>query len=185
MASREVTGLLIDWSKGNQAAFEELLPRVYEELRHLARHYLRHERLDHPLQTTALVHEAYFRLVDQANVAWQGRAHFFRAAAQAMRRILVDHARTLKAAKREVGPKVALEEGLEVSGESSVDLLEVDDALKTLEKFDSRKAFIVELRYFGGLSTEEIAESLGISPATVKREWVLAKAWLYTELGSG
>lgn len=181
MPSPEVTALLIDWSNGNQAALKKLLPAIYDELRYLARLHLRHERVEHTLQTTALVHEAYFRLVD-ANTAWQGRAHFFRAAAQAMRRILVDHARAVKAAKRDLGQRVTLEEGMAVSGESSVDLVAVDEALQSLVRLDSRKASIIELRYFGGLTIEEIAEVLEISPATVKREWVLARAWLYAEL---
>lgn len=189
MPSAQVTALLNDWSKGDQAALEKLLPAIYDELRDLAREYLRHERRDHTLQATALVHEAYFRLVD-ANTAWQGRVHFFRAAAQAMRRILVDHARARKAAKRAIdGEKVPLHEEelaeeLELSDDGGLDLVEVDEALQALARLDERKASIVELRYFAGLSIEEIAEVLGISEATVKREWVLARAWLFTAVGS-
>jgi RNA polymerase sigma factor (TIGR02999 family) len=180
---QQVTGLLIDWSRGNQDAFEKLMPVIYEQLRELAHHYLGHERKAYTLQTTALVHEAYVKLVGQENVQWQGRAHFFRASAQAMRRILVDHARSLRTAKRDRGENVPIDEQVADSVPANVDLVSLDGVLEGLAKLDPRKASIVELRYFGGLTMEDIADVLGLSLATIKREWVLAKAWLYKELG--
>lgn len=182
-APQQLTGLLIDWSRGNQGAFEKLMPLIYEELRALAHHCLGHERKAYTLQTTALVHEAYVKLVGQDNVQWQGRAHFFRASAQAMRRILVDHARSLRTAKRDRGENVPLDEQVADSVPADVDLVSLDGALEGLAKLDPRKASIVELRYFGGLTMEETADVLGLSLATIKREWVLAKAWLYKALG--
>jgi len=180
---QQLTGLLIDWSRGNQGAFEKLMPVIYEELRVLAHQYLGHERKAYTLQTTALVHEAYVKLVGQENVQWQGRAHFFRASAQAMRRILVDHARSLRTAKRDRGEDVPLDEQVAESVPANVDLVSLDGVLEGLAKLDPRKASIVELRYFGGLTMEDIADVLGLSLATIKREWVLAKAWLYKQLG--
>jgi len=182
----EVTRILQAWGRGDQQAVDRLMPLVYGELRRLARHYLRRERPDHTLQPTALVHEAYLRLVDQRGVTWQNRAHFFGVAAQAMRRILVDHARRHHAAKRG-GPafKVWLDDVVIAAKERSDDLLALDDALNRLAAMDPRQGQIVELRLFSGLTVEETAEALGISPATVKREWTSAKAWLTRELRSG
>jgi RNA polymerase sigma factor (TIGR02999 family) len=177
-----VTRLLVEWTDGNEGALEALLPLVYDELRRLARGYLQRERPGHTLQSTALVHEAYMRLVDQ-DVSWQNRAHFFGIAAQMMRRILVDHARTKNAAKRGDGAcMVTLDEGLLSSGERDVNIIALDDALDKLTKLDPQQSRIVELRFFTGLSIEETAEVLKISPATVKRDWVMAKAWLYREM---
>jgi len=181
--SGEVTRILQDWGKGDQQALDRLMPLVYAELRSLARRYLRRERSDHTLQATALVHEAYLRLVDQSGVTWQNRAHFFGVAAQAMRRILVDHARRHHAAKRG-GPafKVSLDDVMIAATERSDDLLALDDALTRLAELDPRQGRIVELRLFSGLTVEETADALGISPATVKREWTSAKAWLTREV---
>jgi RNA polymerase sigma-70 factor (ECF subfamily) len=178
-----VTQLLDQLSQGRPQAFEALLPVVYGELRRQAARYLRRERGNHTLQPTALVNEAYLRLVDQRHVRWQNRAHFFGIAAQAMRRVLVDHARGRVRLKRG-GPaaQVTLDEGMLVAAERSIDLLALDKALQRLTTLDARQGQIVELRFFGGLSVEEAAEVIGISPATVKREWSMAKAWLYTEL---
>ena len=176
----EVTQLLVAWGNGSQAALEKLMPLVYEELRRLAHHYMRREHPGHTLQTTALVNEAYFRLVDQKHVHWQNRAHFFAISAQLMRRILVDHARGHQYAKRGGGAhKVALDEGAVVAREQAADLIALDDALRGLAAIDERKSRIVELRFFGGLSVEETAEALKLSPRTVMREWSMAKAWLY------
>ena len=180
---QEVTQVLVDWSKGDQNAPERLMPLVYEELRKLARNYLQRERSDHTLQATGLVHEAYLRLVDQSSMSWQNRAHFFAVAAQVMRRILVDHARAHRAEKRGgEREKIEFDEALAPSGEKAVDLIALDDALQDLVTFDSRQSRIVELRFFGGLTNEEIGDVLGISPRTIKREWRLAKAWLRREI---
>jgi RNA polymerase sigma factor (TIGR02999 family) len=176
----QFTGMLIDWSQGNQAAFEKLMPIVYNELRRLARHYLQDEHSAQTLQTTALVHEAYIKLVG-GDLQMRSRGHFFFAAAQAMRRILVDHSRYRHAAKRR--GRVTLGGAGASRGEQEIDIVELDRALQNLSRFDQRRAIIVELRYFAGLSIESTAEALGISPATVKREWVLAKLWLFKELG--
>jgi RNA polymerase sigma factor (TIGR02999 family) len=182
----EVTRLLIAWRNGDQHAFEELLPLVYDELRRLAGRYLRHERPGHTLQSTALVHEAYLRLVDQKSVQWQNRAHFFGVAAQMIRRILVDHARSHQTAKRGGGAaKLSLDEALATPEQRDLDLVSLDDALTGLTRIDEQQARIVELRFFGGLSIEETAEVLTISPATVKRDWVIAKSWLYREMARG
>lgn len=179
----EVTQLLKESARGDRAALDELLPLVYGELRRIADRYLKHERTDHTLQPTALVHEAYLRLVDQRDVEWQNRAHFFGVAAQMMRRILVDHARAQQTAKRGSGGiKVSLEDVLEISEEQIDNMLALDEALKALEKIDPQKSRIVELRFFGGLSIEETAEALGIGTATVIRQWRMAKAWLYNEV---
>ena len=181
--SHDVTQLLKAWSGGDQQALNELMPTLYAEIRKLAGSYLRRERPDHTLQATALVNEAYMRLVDQRAVQWQNRAHFFGIAAQIMRRILVDHARMQKAEKRGSGQNpILLDEALEVAAERQLDFVAVDDALKTLAELDSRQAQIVELRFFGGLSIEETAEVTKLSPATIKREWASARAWLRREL---
>jgi RNA polymerase sigma factor (TIGR02999 family) len=177
---KDVTQLLIDWSDGKREALDKLLPLVYDELRQLAERYLRRERKDHTLQATALVHEAYLKLIDQRSVHWQNRAHFFGVAAQAMRRILVDHARGHQAVKRGSGDiKISLDENLLVSDERAAELVALDDAMNALAEIDAQKSQIVELRFFGGLSIEETAEVLGIGTATVIRQWRMAKAWLY------
>lgn len=173
----------MDWSNGDQSALERLTPLVYTELRRLAARYLRRERTGHTLQSTALVHEAYLRLIDQNRVQWQNRAHFFGVAAQLIRRILVDHARNRNAHKRGAGAvKLALDEAIALPQQRDLDLVALDDALETLAKLDPQQARVVELRFFTGLSVEETAEVLQISPATVKREWTAAKAWLYREI---
>jgi RNA polymerase sigma-70 factor (ECF subfamily) len=175
--------MLIDWSGGDGEAPARLIPLVYEELRRLARQYLQRERPDHTLQATGLVHEAYLRLVDQTTRTWQNRAHFFGVAAQVMRRILVDYARSHRAAKRGgTWDKIAFDEALAPLAERSIDLIALDDALKDLLTFDPRQSQIVELRFFGGLTNEEIGEVLGVSSTTVKREWRIAKAWLRREI---
>lgn len=184
-STHQVTQLLIEWSNGNKAALDKLMPLVYEELRRLAHRYLSRERPNHTLQTTALVNEAYLRLVDRENVHWQNRAHFFAISAQLMRCILVDHARSLAYAKRGGGArKIELDEALVVSQERAADVVALDEALKQLAGFDPQQSRIVELRFFGGLTIEETAEALSLSPATIKREWVSAKAWLYHELAN-
>jgi RNA polymerase sigma-70 factor (ECF subfamily) len=179
----DVTRLLKAWSGGDSKALDELFPIVYTEVRKLARSYLRRERPDHTLQPTALVNEAYMRLVDQRHVDWQNRAHFFGIAAQVMRRVLVDHARMRQADKRGSGDRpVVLDEALALVAERTPDVVALDDALRALAELDPRQAQIVELRFFGGLSIEEAAEVIGLSPATVKREWSAARAWLRREL---
>ncbi len=178
-----VTGLLLKWSHGDQQALQELMPLVYGELRRLAGRYLRRERSDHTLQSTALVHEAWMKLVDQRSVQWQNRAHFFAVAAQIIRRILVDYARNRHAAKRGAyACKLSLDEAIEVPKQRDVDLIALDDALDGLARIDPQQSRIVELRFFAGLSIDETAEVLHVSPATVKRDWVSAKAWLYREM---
>jgi RNA polymerase sigma factor (TIGR02999 family) len=182
-AQDSVTKLLLDWGAGNRAALDALTPLVYDELRRLAGHYLRRERPDHTLQSTALVHEAYMRLIDQRNVRWQNRAQFFGLAAELIRRILVDHARAKQAAKRGgTAVKLTLDEALDASAGRDLDLVRLDDSLKALAEVDSQQSRIVELRYFAGLTIEETAEALDISPATVKRDWVVAKAWLRRQM---
>ncbi|MGZ5003002.1 MAG: sigma-70 family RNA polymerase sigma factor [Chthoniobacterales bacterium] len=187
LAPREaVTRMLIDWSGGDREAPARLMPLVYEELRQLARQYLQRERPDHTLQATGLVHEAYLRLVDQSTTTWQNRAHFFGVAAQIMRRILVDYARAHRAEKRGGGwDKLALDEASTPLPERGVDLIALDDALKDLLVLDPRQSQIVELRFFGGLTNEEIGEVLDVSPTTVKRDWRMAKAWLRREIMTG
>ena len=182
--SKEITQMLREWSGGKQEALDALLPLVYEELRRQASRYLRRERAGHTLQTTALIHETYLKLIDQREVNWQNRAHFFSIAAQAMRRILVDYARQRHREKRGgIGEDLPIEAAaLAVSGERSIDLVALDEALTRLAAFDERQARIVELRYFSGLSVEETAEALRISPATVKNDWRTAKAWLFQEI---
>jgi RNA polymerase sigma factor (TIGR02999 family) len=178
-----ITELLIAWSEGRRDALDEMLPLVYGELRQLASRYLRREPDAHTLQPTALVHEAFVRLVDQRRVRWKNRAHFYGVAAQVMRRILVDHARARKAGKRGKGwDRVPLVEDAAASPGADVDVLALDDALTRLGAFDPQQARIVELRYFGGLTIDETALAIGISPATVVREWTIAKAWLRNEL---
>lgn len=184
-SSREITQLLQAWSGGDQAALEELVPLVRAELHRLARHYMANERRGHVLQTTALVNEAYLRLIDWKNVNWQNRAHFFGISARLMRNILVDFAR--RRPRLEGGQEaqqVSFDDALRVSPDQSGDLVGLDEALKTLETFDSRKGRIVELRFFGGLSVKETAEVLKISPRTTIREWGKAKAWLLEELSA-
>ena len=176
--------MLREWSEGRREALDELMPLVYDELRRQASRYLRTERVGHTLQTTALIHEAYLKLIDQRDVSWQNRAHFFGVAAQAMKRILVDYARERHREKRGGAfENLPLDEArFVVSGESGVDLIGVDKALSRLAEFDPQQASIVELKFFGGFSIEETAEALGISSATVKREWNSAKAWLRLEM---
>ncbi len=182
----EVTQLLIDWSKGDKAALDELIPLVHAELRRLARHYMAQENSGHTLQTSALINEAYIRLVDQQYMPWQNRAHFFGVAAQVMRHILIDHARSHCYAKRGGGArKVPLDEAMIVNDKRAEELVALDDALKDLATMDPRKSQIIELRFFGGLSIEETAEALKISPITVTREWRAAKAWLRREMNRG
>jgi RNA polymerase sigma factor (TIGR02999 family) len=179
----KITQLLIEWNDGRDAALEDLLPLVYGELRRLASRKLRRERPDHTLQPTALVHEAYIRLIDQRRVRWQNRAHFYAVAAQVMRRILVDRARARAADKRGAGwQRVTLVGDKASAGSRDVDVLSLDDALRRLAAFDPQQERIVELRYFGGLTLDETAEVIGISIATVKREWAIARAWLRSEL---
>ena len=181
--SKQVTQLLADWSRGDLGAREALLPLVYDELRRLAAAYLRRERTDHTLQPTALVHEAYLRLVEQRSVDWQSRSHFFSVSAKLMRRILVDHARGHLADKRGGGlPRVALTEAIAMSQDRPTELLALDEGLTRLAALDPQQGHVVELRVFAGLSVEETATALSISPATVKRDWAVAKAWLLREI---
>jgi RNA polymerase sigma factor (TIGR02999 family) len=174
----DVTLLLRQWSDGDRQALHALLPIIYDELRQVAHQYLHREPREQTLQTTALVHEAYLKLIDQRSVNWQSRAHFFAIAAQAMRRILIDNARKRSATKRE-GEKISLEDVAIISTDRAEHLLALDEALQRLEEFDSQQSRIVELRYFGGLTIEETAAAMDLSPATVKREWAMARAWLY------
>jgi RNA polymerase sigma factor (TIGR02999 family) len=179
----EVTVLLLEWSNGDKSALEKLIPLVYDELRRMARQYMRRERPGHTLQSAALVNEAYVKLIDCSRVDWQNRAHFFAVAAQLMRRVLIDHARSRNYAKRGGGiRKVSLDEAAVLSNERAAELIAIDTALTNLEALDPRKSRIVELRFFGGLNLEETAEVLGISSPTVQREWRKAKAWLYEEV---
>jgi RNA polymerase sigma factor (TIGR02999 family) len=182
-ATHEVTQLLIEWSNGDKAALDKLMPLIHEELRQLARHYMSRERVGHTLQTTALVNEAYLRLVNRKDAQWQNRRHFFAIAATLMRNILVDHARSYAYAKRGAGAqKTELNEAMIASKERAREVVALDDVLKQLAVFDPQQSRIVELRFFGGLTIEETAEVLDLSPATIKREWKTAKAWLYHEL---
>jgi len=181
----DVSELLEAWTGGGQNALGTLTPVVYDELRRLARHYMRRERPGHSLQTTALVNEAYIRLVDYKRMQWQNRAHFFAVSAQLMRRILVDHARRHNLKRGGDAQQVSLEEAAVVSGERASDLVALDDAMNALARIDSRKMQVVEMRFFGGLSVEETAEVLKVSPLTVMRDWSTAKAWLYRELTGG
>jgi RNA polymerase sigma-70 factor (ECF subfamily) len=178
----EVSGLLRAWSDGDRAALDRLTPIVYDELRRLARRYMRGERPGHSLQTTALVNEAYIRLIDYKSMQWQNRAHFFAVSSQLMRRILVDHARRHNLKRGGGLPHVSFEDTAEVCGDRAADLVALDDALDALARIDHRKVQVVEMRFFGGLSVEETAEVLKVSPITVMRDWSTAKAWLYREL---
>ena len=180
---QEITQLLLSWSKGDKAALDQLVPLVYPELRRLAQRYMRRENSAHTLQTSALINEAYLRIVDQQEVEWQDRAHFFAVAAQVMRHILIDHARRHRYAKRGAGARhVPLDETAIISQERATEFLALDDALTRLAAIDARKSQIVELRFFGGLTVEEIAEVMKLSPITIKREWRSAKAWLHSEI---
>jgi RNA polymerase sigma factor (TIGR02999 family) len=182
-SSQDVTQLLVAWRNGDEAARDELMPLVYQELHRLAHQYMSRERPGHTLQTSALVNEAFLRLVDQRDVQWQNRAHFFGIAGQMMRRILVDYARNRRYAKRGGGAaQVSLDEELIVSEERSAEVVALDEALGRLAMFDQRKSQVVELKFFGGLSIEETAEVLGVSPGTVMRDWTLARAWLRREM---
>jgi RNA polymerase sigma factor (TIGR02999 family) len=178
----EVSTLLRAWTEGDRSALDKLTPIVYDELRRLARYYLKGERPGHTLQTTALVNEAYLRLVDYKHMQWQDRAHFFAVSAQLMRRILVDHARRHNLKRGRGVQHVSLDEALLVGTARSADLVALDEALQALARLDPRKAQVVELRFFGGLSVEETAEVLKVSPVTVMRDWSTARAWLYREL---
>ena len=185
-APGEITRLLSDWSSGNHAALEKLLPVVYDQLRRLASGYMRRERPNHMLQTTALVHEAYLRLVDEQNLNYQTRAHFFAVAAQVMRHILVDYARGQRRAKRGHGvAPLALSDVAVMSDDRAEELIAVNSALENLTAMDQRKGRVFELRYFGGMSVEEVADTLKVSPATVARDWRMAKAWLRREIAPG
>ena len=182
-ASPQITQLLLAWGKGDETALETLMPMVYDELRRVAARHLRRQRPGHTLQTTALVNEAYLRLIDSSQVGWQNRAHFFAVSAQLMRRILVDFARSRQYLKRGGGAQqVSLDEALVVAPERSADLLELDEALTRLGALNPRQAQVVELRYFGGLSEEETAEALKVSLRTVQRDWNLARLWLYRQI---
>ena len=181
--NEQATRLLVDWSNGDRDAAARLMPLVYDELRRLARGYLRRERGDHTLQATGLVHEAYLRLVDQKTTTWKNRAHFFAAAAQLMRRILVDHARRHRSEKRGGDrTKVEFDEALMPSESRSLDVIALDDALQDLAQLNAQHSQIVELRFFGGMSIEEVAEVLDVSPRTVQREWRMARAWLRRQI---
>ncbi|PYU35026.1 MAG: RNA polymerase subunit sigma-70 [Acidobacteria bacterium] len=182
-SSGRVSKLLINWGQGDLDAREALIPLVYGELRRVARRYLGRERPDHTLQSAALVHEAYLRLVHKEPPQWQNRAHFFGVAAQLMRHLLVDHARNRRAAKRGAGaPRLSLDAQMVLPQKREVDLVALDDALNKLAGLDAQQSRLIELRFFGGLSIEETAVVLGISPATVKREWATARAWLQREM---
>jgi RNA polymerase sigma factor (TIGR02999 family) len=184
--SPQITQLLLAWGKGDQAALEELMPLVYDELRKVAARSLRRQRPGHTLQTTALVNEAYLRLIDSSRVQWQNRAHFFAVSATLMRRILVDFARERQNLKRGgAAERVSLDEALAVAPERGADLLALDEALNRLAALNPRQAQVVELRYFGGLNEEETAEALKVSLRTVQRDWNLARLWLYRELSQG
>jgi RNA polymerase sigma factor (TIGR02999 family) len=182
----QVTGLLLAWSNGDQTALKKLIPLVYAELHRLARRYMRRENVGHTLQTSALINEAYLRLIEAHRMRWQNRNHFFAVSAQIMRRILVDFARARQNLKRGGGAlQVSLDEGLVVSPERGADLLALDEALQRLGMLNARQSQVVELRYFGGLNEEEVAEVLKVSSRTVRHDWSLARAWLYRELGPG
>lgn len=182
-SSQEITALLAAWGNGQPEALDQLMPLVYDELRRIAHRYLGRERVGHTLQSAALVNEAYLKLLGERQMDWQNRAHFFAVAAQAMRQILVDYARTRNRDRRGGGAqRVSLVDALAVADEQSAELVALDDALNGLAVFDKRKSKVAELRFFGGLSVEETAEVLHVAPITVMREWRLAKAWLYREL---
>jgi RNA polymerase sigma factor (TIGR02999 family) len=181
----DVTQLLVQWRNGDRESLDQLIPLVYQELRTIAGRFLRNERPGHTLQSTALVHEAFMRLIDQTRTDWQSRAHFFGVAATVIRNILVDHARARQTAKRGGPiPAISLDEALAFSKDRDVELIAVDDALLSLSRFDPQQSRIVELRFFAGLTIEETAEVLAISASTVKRDWILAKAWIYHTLSN-
>jgi RNA polymerase sigma factor (TIGR02999 family) len=183
MPPTDVTALLRKWTAGDKSAIDQLTPLIYGELRRLAHRYLRRERRDHTLQSTALVHEAWLRLVDQKQAKWQDRAHFFAVSAQMMRRILVDHARAQHRDKRGGGAQVlALDEAIDLPRERSLELIALDDALHDLARLDARQSQVIELRFFAGLSIDETAEALGISKATANRDWITGRAWLLREM---
>ncbi|HEX3145661.1 MAG TPA: sigma-70 family RNA polymerase sigma factor [Pyrinomonadaceae bacterium] len=183
--AQNLTELLVAWGNGDDSARDELMPLVYEELHRLAHRHMGRERIGHMLQTSGLVNEAYLRLIDQSQVHWQNRAHFFAVAARMMRRILVDYARSRRYAKRGGGaPEISLDEALTVSDERSSEVVALDEALTRFAQVDERKSQIVELRFFGGLSIEETAAVLALSPGTIMRDWTLAKAWLRRELSN-
>jgi RNA polymerase sigma factor (TIGR02999 family) len=183
MPSSDVTALLRKWTEGDKSAINQLTPLIYGELRRLAHRHLRRERGDHTLQSTALVHEAWLRLVDQKQAKWQDRAHFFAVSGQMMRRILVDHARAQQRDKRGGGAQVlALDEGIDLPQKRSLELIALDDALHDLARLDARQSQVIELRFFAGLSIDETAEALGISKATANRDWITGRAWLLREL---
>jgi RNA polymerase sigma factor (TIGR02999 family) len=185
-SSENLTGLLLAWSDGDQTALEKLTPHVYAELHRLAKHYMRHENAGHTLQTSALVNEAYLRLIEADHVRWQNRSHFFAVSAHLMRRILIDFARTRQSLKRGgQACQVSLDEELVVSPERGSELVALDDALKRLSTLSARQSQVVELRYFGGLNEEEVADVLKVSPRTVRHDWSVARAWLYRELRLG
>ncbi|MCI0392662.1 MAG: sigma-70 family RNA polymerase sigma factor [Acidobacteria bacterium] len=180
---REVTQLLQAWRDGDESALDRLMPMVYDELRRMARRFMRNERKGHTLQTSALINEAYLRLVEREGIDWQNRAHFFGVAAQAMRRVLVDYARARNYQKRAgKAQQVSLDEAANIAEERAAEIVALDDALESLARFDQRKCRVVELRYFGGLSVEETAEVLGVSVPTVMRDWNTAKVWLLREI---
>ena len=182
-ASHQITRLLLDWNKGDVLALEQLMPLVYDELRRMARRYMRRQPSGHTFQTTELIHEAYLKLARQEDLNWQNRAHFFGIAAQAMRHILVDYARSKNSQKRGgFGEKITLEESMVVSAKHTEEIVALDDALNQLATLDERKSRVVELKFFGGLSIEEIAEVLKLSPETVKRDWRFARTWLLRQL---
>jgi len=178
-----ITELLIDWNRGDKGALDRLMPIVYNELRVVARHHLSLEDREHTLQSAALVNETYIRLVDQERVQWRNRAHFFAISARMMRRILVDHARQRRAEKRGgIAPRLSLDESAGVAKHTDLDLVALDQAMEALSRLDPQQARVIELRFFGGLTIEEISEALDISAATVTRDWVTAKAWLFSQL---
>ncbi len=182
----QITELLVSWSKGDRAALESLMPLVEQELHRLAHYYMRREHKDHTLQTTALINETFLRLVDQDRVRWQNRSHFYGIAAQIMRRVLINYARDKKREKRGGGTyRVSLSEADAVAEERSIEILALDEALQKLSALDERKGRVVELRYFGGLSVQETAEVLAVSPVTVARDWDMARAWLAREMRHG
>lgn len=182
-STKDITQLLLAWGKGDKMALDALMPLVYDELRRLARNYMRGQREGHTLQTTALVNEAYLRLIDSSRVNWQNRTHFFAISAQLMRRVLVDFARAKKSLKRGgERVQVTLDERIEIPLEGETDLVALDEALQALAKMNERQAQIIELKYFGGLNEEEIAETLQISARTVRRDWSVARAWLYRRM---
>jgi RNA polymerase sigma-70 factor, ECF subfamily len=185
LRTQDVSGLLLAWSGGDRSALDQLTPIVYRELHRLARQYMRRERPGHSLQTTALVHEAYIRLVDCNRMQWQSRAHFFAVSAQMMRRILVEHARRHNLKRGGNVEHVSLDEAAGLGSERAADMVALDDAINSLARFDARKARVVEMRFFGGLTTEEVAAVLNVSAITVMRDWNTAKAWLYREMTGG